>query len=488
MPNTGKSQATKIVDLLLNMELFHDNKGRPFATYNNNGRVETVMMRSGTFKYWIAENFYKKYKKVAGSGAIEDALKVLCGKALNEGPEKEIFVRRGTHNGNIYLDLANDKGEVIEITPVSWQVITNPPIPFIRKKGMLPLVKPEPGGMINELYQFLNLAEEKDQRLTIAWLIGSLSDGPYPILVLNGEQGTGKSVFTKILRSLVDPNEAKTKSNPNEEKDLMIGAGNSWILAYDNVSSIPDWLSDSLCRIATGGGWATRALFTDDEETIIDVKRPIILNGISDIVTRGDLMSRSMIVNMPVIPDARKQTERKMMKDFEAVKPRILGAICEILQFTLSNIDNVQMPAFPRMADFAEWITAAEPALMWQRGSFLEIFTENQDNATNLIIEDSILANEVIDLVNNSSKYWEGTAKELLSVLVSRSVTDDQAYTYFQKLTPKTLSNELRRIAPVIRPNGIDITFIQNTRKRGKKERLIEIANLAVKVNVNANP
>ena len=61
----------------------------------------------------------------------------------------------------------------------------------------------------------------------------------------------------------------------------MIAATNGWCLAFDNVSVIQAWLSDALCRLATGGGFATRGLYTDDEETIIDAQRPVVLNGVT---------------------------------------------------------------------------------------------------------------------------------------------------------------------------------------------------------------
>jgi hypothetical protein len=64
--------------------------------------------------------------------------------------------------------------------------------------------------------------------------------------------------------------------------DLMIAAQNAHVQAYDNLSAMPEWLSDSLCRLATGGGHATRALFTDADETIHAIRRPIILSSIID--------------------------------------------------------------------------------------------------------------------------------------------------------------------------------------------------------------
>jgi hypothetical protein len=49
-------------------------------------------------------------------------------------------------------------------------------------------------------------------------------------------------------------------------------------VALDNLSDIKPWLSDCLCRLSTGGGFSTRTLFENDEETIFNATRPVILN------------------------------------------------------------------------------------------------------------------------------------------------------------------------------------------------------------------
>ena len=44
------------------------------------------------------------------------------------------------------------------------------------------------------LRPFLNVADEGDYRLLVTWLLAALRPcGPYPILVLHGEQGAAKS-------------------------------------------------------------------------------------------------------------------------------------------------------------------------------------------------------------------------------------------------------------------------------------------------------
>ena len=88
--------------------------------------------------------------------------------------------------------------------------------------------------------------------LIVAWLFGALrAGGPYPVLAIAGEQGSAKTVLSKLLRALIDPNVAPVRALPRDERELFIAAGNGHVLAFDNLSGLPPWLSDTLCRLAS---------------------------------------------------------------------------------------------------------------------------------------------------------------------------------------------------------------------------------------------
>jgi hypothetical protein len=158
----------------------------------------------------------------------------------------------------------------------------------------------------------------------IAWLVAALGPrGPYPVLALFAEQGSGKSMTGRILRDLVDPNSAPLRAEPRDGRDLMIAANNSWCLAYDNLSYLPPWLSDALCRLSTGGGFTTRELYTDQDEVIFDSQRPVLLTSIEEVATRSDLLDRCVIIYLPAIPEDRRRPEAEILTAFEAARPRI---------------------------------------------------------------------------------------------------------------------------------------------------------------------
>jgi hypothetical protein len=149
------------------------------------------------------------------------------------------------------------------------------------------------------------------------------------VLVLAGEHGTCKSTFVAILRALVDPNASALRALPREDRDLFIAASNGWVLAFDNVSRLPDWISDTLCRLATGGGFATRKLYSDDDEQLFAAMRPIMLNGIEDFVGRPDLADRSVFLTLASIADEARQSEEEFWAAFETDRPLILGALLD---------------------------------------------------------------------------------------------------------------------------------------------------------------
>src|SRR5215831_9944229 len=231
-----------------------------------------------------------------------------------------VHVRIAEHEGHIYLDLADAAWRAAEIGPQGWRVIGEPPVRFRRPPGMLPLPMPQRGGSLGQLGSFFNLSGRDDLVLVTAWLLAALRHGkPYPLLVISGEQGSSKTMLAKMLRALIDPNVAPVRSVPREERDLFIAANNGHVLAFDNLSALPPWLSDALCRLASGGSFAVRQLYTDQDEVLFHAARPVILNGIEDVVSRPDLADRALFLTLPWVSQVRRRPEQKLWQEFELV-------------------------------------------------------------------------------------------------------------------------------------------------------------------------
>jgi excisionase family DNA binding protein len=282
---------------------------------------------------------------------------------------------------------------------------------------MLALPEPVRGGSVSELRRFVNVGSDADFTLLLAWLVTTFRPrGPYPALGLHGEQGSAKSTSARLLRALVDPNAAGLRSEPREDRDLMIAATNGWCIAFDNLSKIPLWLSDGLCRLATGGGFTTRELYTNDEEVLFDAQRPVVLNGIEEVATRPDLLDRAIILGLPTIPEERRMKESALWREFNEARPRILGAMLDAVSDALRNESQVILKRLPRMADFAVWATAAEPGLGLPEGSFLAAYERNRASANDLALEASAVAPEILRVMANRDS-WTVTYTALLSEL-----------------------------------------------------------------------
>jgi hypothetical protein len=443
------------------VELFHDPGGNAFATIPVGDHAETWPLHSKGFRQWMARRFHEQHGKTPNAQALADATAVLAGKALYDGPEYEVHLRIAEQEGAIFIDLCDESWRAIAVDRAGWRIVTRPPVKFRRTKGMLPLPIPIAGGTLADLRQFINVPASGDAPewvLSVAWLIGAFRPrGPYPVLVTIGGQGRAKSTLHRMLRALIDPNKAAIRTLPRDGRDLMIAASNSWCAAYDNVSHLADWQSDALCRLSTGGGFATRELYTDLDETILDAQRPVMLNGIEEIVTRADLLDRALLVLLPQIGKGRRRPEKVLWADFEQARPALLGAILDVLVVALANEEAVQLDDYPRMADFATWIVAAESALPWQPGAFLAAYRANQENANDVTLEASPVAQAVRDFMQGRPM-WVGTATELLGEL--ETVVNEK--TTKQKSWPgsgQTLSNQLRRLAANLEAVGTAIIF-----------------------------
>jgi hypothetical protein len=279
------------------------------------------------------------------------------------------------------------------------------------------------------------------------------------LLAISGEQGSAKTLLSKLLRALVDPNIASVRALVREERDLMIAANNGYLLAFDNLSRLPQWVSDALCRLASGGSFAVRQLYTDDEEVLFQAARPILLNGIEDVISRPDLADRAIFLTLPPIGEAQRRPEAELWREFEIARPRILGALLDAAAQGLRTLtgSGCRPGGLPRMADFTLWATACETAL-WPAGTFARAYEANRRAAIESMIDADPVASCVREIVARRNN-WIGTAAELLSLSVAYS--GDRVSCCSWPKNPRSLAGRLRRSQTPLRSLGIEIAFIR---------------------------
>jgi putative DNA primase/helicase len=451
-------------------DLWHDAGRVAYASFAVGDHREHWPIRSREYRMAMSARFYEETGGAIGGQALEDGLRILEARAVNDGPEYEPFLRVGRQGDKLYLDLCDARWRAVEITAQGWRVIEKAPLKLLRSPSMRPVPEPEAGGMIEELRQFLNVSDD-DFLLVVAWIVAALRErGPFSVLVANGEAGSGKSVFSRMVRSLVDPSAAPIRAVPRDDRDLVVSASNSWLLAFDNLSSVPAWLADALCRLATGSGFATRMLHTDKDEMIFEAARPVIINGIAHLTDRADLADRSLTIHLSTIADAERWAEDELLGQFEHARPRILGALLDAVSRALANIAAVKLDGAPRMADFAKWITAAEPGLGWEPGTFLKVYRANRRDVVESSFEADPVAVAIRDYVSvEHPEGWTGTAAELLSALNGR-VNEGVRKSRIWPDTAQRLGNAVLRAAPLLRSKGFSVN------RRHSGQRLITIA------------
>jgi len=369
-----------------------------------------------------------------------------------------VFLRTAEADGKLYVDLTDDEWRVVEIDAHDWRVLDHSPVMFTRRGSPAPLPVPESGGSLSELWQFLNVSK-KYRSLVAGWQLTALyPSGPYPILVLQGPEDSAKTTVARLLRALCDPAMVPLRAPTRDEKDFLVGCVGNWCICIDNMSGMQPWMSDALCRLSTGGGFTARTLYTDCDETAIQIERPVILNGIDVGAVRGDLVSRTVTLTLDTIPEDKRKSPEDLMAAFEKARPKILGALFTGLAQAVREKPNIKLTHRPRMIGFARLAIAAETALGFEAGEFLNVYSENLTEGA-IAVLDNPVAQALIDLVT-TRKGWTGTTTELLKA-IAPPVGDDSRSAKIWPEAGRGMRSALDRFAPALRRVGIDFEHIE---------------------------
>ena len=477
---TKETPAQLALRLLEGVELFHSPDEESYASITVDGHLETYQLNETGFKRFVTKTYWQVAKNTLNNQTLADILSVLDAKAQYDGQEHSTFHRLARFEDSIYLDLCNGKWEVVEVTTEGWQVISTKdcPIKFTRPKGIGALPTPERGGSVDILRAYIHVPDEEWLLIASFLLACFKPEGPYPILNLVAEQGSGKSTTAKILKWLVDPTSTMgrlLRISPRDEQAVFIGAKNNHVLAFDNLSGVRTWLSDALCVLSTGGSYVTRALYTNSEESTLEAMRPVILTGIGDLATKGDLLSRSLIVNLPRLTSRELVSEHMLWEALETARPQILGALLDAVSLGIRNENGLEHKVETRLADFELWAVACEPALAVSSTSFSRAYKQSRQTAVEVVLSNSPLPPQISALLRRCGNTWQGTSAELLADL-EEFASERTLRQYGWPKIPNQLSKDLDRLSPSLREIGISIERFRGRGKTGA--RLIQIKSI----------
>jgi hypothetical protein len=279
-------------------------------------------------------------------------------------------------------------------------------------------------------------------------------------MIIQGDKGSAKSTLAQMCKDLTDKGKGAKRSLSLSEEDIFIAAKNNFVLSFDNLSGLSNKFSDVFCRISTGAAFSKRKKYSDDEEYLIELMRPVILNGIDHIAERGDLADRAIITHLPKIPEAERKTIQEVQKEFDKDHPILFALLLNGLVGILNEIDKVKLPHAPRMADFAKWGTAAEKAMGWEEGSFLKALEDNQKDSKLEALSVNPVANALIRFLSASKEEkWTGNMSSLLEEF---KMMFSHKSRYFPS-TESALSKQIGRIQNELEEIGIKVNKLGRT-------------------------
>ncbi|WP_126850683.1 hypothetical protein [Candidatus Cryosericum terrychapinii] len=452
-------------------EFYIDPDGQAYVTMDG----KTLPVESRDLADMLLMLVLQETRKPASSGEIGTCIESIGAMCRTSGVVHPVFNRVGASEDGetVYLDLATLSGDTVEVTSRGWTVVRGTNIRFIHPKGQLPLPMPQGGYVAKQVIAPLVNMDGDDLVLYVGTLFGTLMPaGPYPVLMILGPQGSGKSTATLFLKSSVDPTTTPLRTCPDKAENVAIATYGQHVIAFNNVSHLTSWLADLLCNFNSGGSFAARTLYTNWGESRLTIARPIVLNGIDDLTTRGDLLDRAIILRLQPLRGRTAEDELRGM--FTQLHPLILGGLLDAMVSVLQHKHDprFQLQAKPRMADFAQWVVWAEEVLGFDKGAFMRAYAENRSSASRVAVdEQSELVGLLGTLVSKGSN-WMGTITELHVALKKQAGCDKMKPipSWFPN-TVRALSNALTRLAPDLeRARGISIT-----RSRSNQGRLVEL-------------
>jgi hypothetical protein len=471
--------ADKLVDLIRKKcQLFHDDQ-TGFASIwiedEHGGHVETWPINSAGFLNWLSFVFYKESQcdgesgtKVAPSEAsLKQAIQTANGIAKHDGLQENVYLRCAPYQDGYVIDLCDAHWNVVLVLPTGWKILEESPVKFWRTANMRALPLPNTTGDIEALWRFCNIPAADRVLVLECWR----PDTPFPGLEMIGAQGTAKSSTQDRFRQIIDPNKVNLRAAPKSVEDIFVAAGCNWLISFNNLSFLNAEYQDALCTLATGGGFATRKFYTNTDESVIEAKRPWVLNGITPLVTAQDLNDR--VIHMDLSPvDYIEETE--ITRQWDAELPSILGGLLDLFSATLRALPNVTLEHLPRMADFAKLGTAMLQA-QGDRREFLELYEANRKESVSRGLEASPAACAVLTMaVDNESVspvVFEGTMKQLLSVLNIYRPHNGEAW----PKSPRKLGDILRRQAPALRTLGVEVLIDSKPQRDGYHVKIVKL-------------
>jgi hypothetical protein len=450
-----RNQADRLIGYALEdvQELFVDQHGAPHALIGG----DPVPLTSRCYS-WFRKLMWEEEGRSVSGEYLKMAAGTLSAHAEFSGEVRQLYTRAAWHEGILYYELR--PGKVVRVGPGGWTFEANPPVLFRRYVNLKALPDPEAGGdlgaLADALTSLVNLKSDRDRRLLAAYAATvALPHVGRPILLAGGPMGSGKTTLGRMVKRLWDPTVPETVRY--DPRDILQKALHAYILMLDNLSTLPESAADSMCRFVTGEGDSKRKLYTDDEDVIVEIMRAVILTAINAPTDRGDLLDRSLAVELERIPDNERRTDEELWAAFEREHSRILGAALDILGKAIAFKPSIKLSWRPRLADWGEYAAAVYEVMGWGAETFLNDWDEVVKVQNQATLDGSPVAQAIIKFMQDMEEYT-GTSSEMhskLKVVAAQLGVDVER----DKAWPKSarwLWRRIKEVLPLLVAAGIE--------------------------------
>ncbi len=466
LPHAGNepSAIDDLVDLGRSQcQLHHDADRKAVAIIPSPSRQEVWRVMSTGYESWLRAAYWRANESGVPDMTLRAALATLSAAGINDGDQVEVHLRAAQAEPGYLIDLCDEQWRAVHVTARGWQVLNTSPQLFTRTQSQRPLPLPQTGGDLGLLWHHVNIPTER-RLMVLTWLLECFRpDTPFPVLELVGEQGSAKSTTQSVLRSLIDPNKVMLRGRPKTVEDIFVAAQNNWLVSYENLSGLTAEQQDAFCTLATGGGFASRLLYTNGEEHVMETKRPVVLNGIAVVATRPDLIDRVIHVSMPVIAATARKDDADTHSAWEHDSAQVFGALLDLFAQALAILPTVVLERKQRMADYERLGEAVARALGFEPGHFQQLYAEQVRAGVDRALESNSVAQVLDKYIQERIQpfAWQGTAGQLYDQLNGQFMSDRANW----PKSPKGLADQLRRIAPAYRAKGVEITHLGHSRE-----------------------
>ena len=466
-------ELTRLLACADQLSIFRNPDGAPYALLPGDllNQWDAADLRSPDFDSFLLDDYHDKFGEFPSAIQIGAARRLLD-RRIARRPTPTLPVSCRVARGNaerwrepgdpqIYREtLALDLGRpnpgaedlVLEIDADGWSVNNASSFYFLRHRGYRHIPAPEPAGdeALRELKAILRADDAGFHRI-LAWLLAAMRPkGPYPILVLQGETGSGKTRAATILRSLLDPAAVPFQCLPANPNQLLAQARQTWIQAYDHVTAMPKEISSTLCRLSAGAAFNLPA-GPKESPIAVNLARPILLTVPTDAKgaswrPRPDLLDRTLTATLTALTAQDRRPQSEIEERFEKIRPQILGALAQAASRAMQREKEVRLTACPRNASAAIWAIAAFPQIQ-------PALEERNEFA----LPKDPLIDKVVTLMA-AQPAWQGTATKL-------------ALDLDLPVAANHLSRKLKEVTEILQAQGIGIVFP----RRGNKGQTIRI-------------